>query len=453
MCIRDSFLYTTQDRHVAVKQFTNVYSFVPEKISKSAPIQINVPDGVDEQTARASISFSPEVEGSWRVEEVDNVVIFEPKKPLRSGVYYAVNMDTGSVQMSGDFYVDEDPQVEAIFPGEGSETHEDSEITIVFNRPMVPLTTLSEQESIELPIAISPETPGKFKWISTRNLQFIPETTLVPSSDYTVEVKSGLYSLDGLPIAPVKHTFVTRPLRYEYVSNEQIGYRSPIVIDFNQPVDLDRTKRQIEVTEQDGGGVSIEVEYGETTRYDRESRKYVTESDPSKLFVYQRKDSHGRSKLWDFDKTYEVSINGATPLSGTKDLTEGKNTTVSVPNIVENTTAQSERSSLVRPDLLDPQGTLTVTFYDDVDKDSSDINVKGLRDIAYGERCKTNESGETIRVGSGCEMEDDKKTLIFTFNADHFSTNESFSLELRKIETPDGFRINADPINLSLIHI
>ena len=39
-----------RDSHVAVKQFTNVYSFVPEKISKSAAIQINLPEGVSMRT-------------------------------------------------------------------------------------------------------------------------------------------------------------------------------------------------------------------------------------------------------------------------------------------------------------------------------------------------------------------------------------------------------------------
>jgi uncharacterized protein YfaS (alpha-2-macroglobulin family) len=444
------FFYNSQDKHVAIQQFTNVYSFVPEKISKSAPIQINLPDGVDEETARNGISFSPEVEGSWSIEEIEGVVVFEPKKPLKSGVYYAVNMDTGAVQMSGDFYVDEDPQVEAIFPSAGSESHEDSEITIVFNRPMVPLTTLTEKEKAELPITITPETPGKFKWISTRNLQFVPETTLIPSSDYTVEIKPGLYSLDGLAIAPVTHNFVTRPLRYEYVSSEQIGYRSPIIIDFNQPVDLNQSSRQISVSKQDGGTVSVEVEYGEVTYYDRESRKYVTESDASKLFIYQKRDTHGRSGLWDFDTSYRVTINGAVPLFGTKNLEEGKNSTVSVPSVVESVTAQSERSDLARSDLLDPEGTLTVTFYEDVDKDRSNINMKGLENVTYGERCQTDEAGNEVRVGSGCVIEDDKSTLIFSFEADRFATNESFNLELKQIETPDGFKINADPINIPL---
>ena len=439
-----------QERHVAVKQFTNVYSFVPEKISKSAAIPISLPTGVEEDVARTNISFSPEVEGDWQSEEIDGVVVFTPKAPLRSGVYYAVNMDTGSVQMSGDFYVDEDPQIQAIFPAVNSETPEDTEITIVFNRPMVPLTTLTEQEQVSIPVTITPATPGKFKWISTRNLQFIPETTLIPSSDYTVEIGEGFFSLDGLAIAPVTHTFITRPLRYEHISNSQIGYRSPIIIDFNQPVDLNQTERQITVSKQEGGTVGIDVEYGETTYYDRESRKYVTEEDPSKLFIYQKRDTHGRTGLWDFDTSYRVAINGAVPLYGTKDLTEGRNSVVTVPDIVESVRTQSERSNSTRQDFFDPEGTLTVTFYEDIDKDRSDINIKGVRNVAYGERCQTDESGNEVRVGSGCVMEDDKSTLIFSFHSDRFTTSESFNLELNKIETPDRFQINADPISIPL---
>jgi len=444
------FLYNDQNEHMAVKQFTNVYSFVPEKISTSASIQINLPEGVDESTAKNSISFSPELAGDWTMEEIEGVVVFKPKKSLKVGVYYAVNMDTGTVQMSGDFYVDEDPKIDAIFPGRGSESHEDSEITIVFNRPMVPLTTLTEQDKGELPIKITPATPGKFKWISTRNLQFVPETTLVPSSDYVVEIGEGFNSIDGLAVAPVTHTFVTRPLRYEYVSNDQIGYRSPIVISFNQPIDLEETKKLIKVERENAGNINVEIEYGETSYYERDTRKYVTEPDPSILFIYQKKDSHGRNRLWDFDTKYKVSITGAVPFAGNKDLNEGRNTNVTIPNIVQYVSAQSERSNLVRPDFLDPQGTLTVTFYEDVDKDRSDINVKGLKQIVYGERCKTDELGNDILLGSGCEMEADKKNLIFSFNAEAFAKAESFELELKKIKTPDGFQINADPINIPL---
>lgn len=446
-----SFLFIDwSPEHTPVKQFARVFAFVPEKISKSAAIQINLPAGVSEQVAQAGISFSPEIEGEWQLEELEGVVIFEPKVALRAGVYYAINMDTGSTQMSGDFYVDEDPEIQAIFPVEGSETHEDNEITIVFNRPMVPLTTLTEQEKMDLPITITPETPGRFKWISTRNLQFIPETTLIPSSEYTVEIGEGMYSVDGLPVSSVTHTFITRPLRYEHVSDRRVGYRSPMIISFNQPVDLSRTEKQITVTTEDGDRVNIEVEYGESTRYDYETRKYVTESDQSKLFIYQRKDKHGRSRLWDFETTYDIKIDGASPLMGTKDLTEGKTSRVEVPNIVRDVTAQSERTDLVRPDLLDPQGTLTVSFYEDVDKDKSKIDVKGVTDIKYGERCKTDENGNTVYLGRSCEKEENKSVLVFSFRPEAFSPDESFTLNLKQIKTPDGFEINTEPIDVHL---
>jgi uncharacterized protein YfaS (alpha-2-macroglobulin family) len=444
------FLYVTRDTYVAVKQFTNVYTFVPEKISKSAPIQISLPEGVTEDEARAGISFSPEIAGTWVTEEIERTLIFEPKEPMKVGIYYAVNMDTTAAQMSGDFYVDEDPQVQAIFPAKGSETHEDSEITIVFNRPMVPLTTLTEQESVDIPVTITPETPGTFKWISTRNLQFIPETTLTPASQYTVQIGEGFVSVDGLPIEPLTHTFITRPLRYEYVSSDGVGYRSPIVIDFNQPVDLDATAGMVHVTRADNEPVSIEIEYGTVTHYDWRTQKHVTEADKSKLFVYQKKDRHGRKHLWDFDTRYGIRVEGGVPLEGDVDLAEERTTTVSVANILESVTAESERSQSVRPDLFDPQGTLVLNFYEDVNKDRSDIEVRGLRSISYGERCKTDERGEVVQLGSGCEKEEDTKKLILSFESSAFGRGELFTLMLDEVVATDGFTLNAEPVKVEL---
>jgi uncharacterized protein YfaS (alpha-2-macroglobulin family) len=438
-----------QNQPEEVKQFANVYTFVPEKVSKSAPIRINVPSGVSEEVAQASISFSPEIDGVWETEDLVDTVVFSPTEPLRIGTYYAVNMDTGGLQLSGDFFVDEDPQVEAVFPAERSETHEDTEITIVFNRPMVPLTTLDVQEEVPLPISISPETPGRWKWISTRNLQFIPESTLIPSSDYTIEIREGLYSVDGLPVAPMTHTFVTRPLRYEHLTSGELGYRSPILISFNQPVDLESTRSQISVTTMDGEKVEVIVEYGERTYYDRESRQYKTEKDPSKLFVFQRRDVHGRARLWDFDTQYRVTIAGASPLVGTVNLKESKFNTVSVPNIIRSTSVNSERSSLVRTDFFDPQGTITINFYEAVDKNRSRMNVKGLIGVEYAEGCQKDEEGHTVYRGSECVKEEDKETLVFTFDPTVFGADESFALELEKMVTPENLIINAEPVYIN----
>ena len=184
--------------HTAVKQYTKVYSFVPEKISTSAMIPLSLPEGVNSADAQKGITFSPDIKGSWESEGHVGFVVFHPEKPLVLNTYYAVNLNADGVKMSDDFYVDEDPKIKSIFPAANTEANEDSKITFVFNRPMVALTTLSEQESKNIPISISPKTEGRFKWISTRSLQFIPSSTLVPSSEYTVNLGSGLTSMDGL---------------------------------------------------------------------------------------------------------------------------------------------------------------------------------------------------------------------------------------------------------------
>jgi len=71
-----------REPHTAIKQFTNVYSFVPEKISRSALIPISLPEGVNKEAAQAGISFSPVVAGAWAEEDESGLVVFAPEQPL-----------------------------------------------------------------------------------------------------------------------------------------------------------------------------------------------------------------------------------------------------------------------------------------------------------------------------------------------------------------------------------
>ncbi len=444
------FFSTSREFTELPRQFTKVYSFVPEKLSESAPVPISLPETVVEDVAKGAITFFPEIRGSWVTEDIPNVILFQPNQALEKGKYYAVTLDAPGAQMSGDFFVDEDPSVTAIFPAMGSETHEDSEITIVFNRPMVPLTSLEITEGKPLPITLTPPTEGRFKWISTRNLQFIPETSLRPSSEYRIEVGEGLTSVDGLSVPSFTHSFRTRPLRYEFLSSEVIGYRSPIIIQFNQPVDLEKTRSKIRVRDGDGAPVSLDITYGVRRIYDWETGTYTEEENRAVLFVYQTRDSHRRERYWEFDSYYTLEIDGAETEMGTMPLTETRTTSVKTPNIVESITAASDRTDLVRPDFLDPEGTLTVTFYDEIDIDKLEVKVKGFRAMELGERCKTDARGEEMWGGDGCIKEKDPRTVIFSFDPGAFQKNEEFELTLTKVIAKEGFRISEEPYGIKL---
>ncbi len=440
------YFYSTHTESTPPKHFANIYTFVPEKISMSAMIPLSLPKGISEAEAIQKVVFSPALKGEWIEDAIPEQVTFKPDTELLLGTYYAVTLDTGTVRVSGDFLVDANPRVETVFPREGSETDEHAKITILFNRPMVPLTTLTEQESKELPITISPETKGRFKWVSTRNLQFIPDTQLTPSSHYTVAIGEGMTSIDGLSVAPETYSFTTRPLRYVSVSESGVGYRSPIVIAFNQPVDLEKTEGMIRVTNGNGDTVDVNVEYGETTTYDRVTGDASTHEDRSTVFVYQKKDAYGRKNVWDFETNYTFSITGAVPSEGDITLDEERTVSVQIPHIVADVAATSERSPLASPDLFDPQGTLVVRFHDDIDKDRSKIHAKGLRSMVYGEQCKRDARGEEIFLGDDCEKEEDPRTLVLTFDPTAFSPSEVFSLTFDALYTRDGFLANKDAI-------
>ena len=446
------------------------YTLVRDKISQSASIALALPKGTALSPAEAveKVKFEPAIEGAWTAGGNAQELFFEPKKKLASGNYYTVSLETAEGILSKDFLVDEDPAILSIFPRAKTETPENSEITIVFNRPMVPLTTLDTLDTKNIPVEITPPTKGKWKWLSTRNLQFIPVTHLVRSSTYTVKVLDGLMSVDGLPVKGATHTFTTRQLRFDgdfaektivspdpqtiteggvrIPANASVNYprilsSQPVLIRFNQPVDLERTKAGIKVKsgEANTPNVPVTVEYGTRTLYEDGQEKEYT--DKSVLAVFGTADRFGRKKLWDFQTSYILSIDKAFPLEGNLELTESRLATFFVPEVIENITATSPRSQNVSQDIFDPMGKLFVHFYEEVDKGSTSIDAPHLKSVEYGERCKRDEFGNDIYVKGECEKEADKNVLVLTFASDAFVNGEEIPLTFEKIFNAQGISL------------
>lgn len=424
---------------------------VAAKVSRSAGIVINVPKGVQLSAAQAAehLTFEPALTGRWGSAVSERQLVFQPSKPLEVGASYRVTLAADSVTLAEDFQADEDPKVVAIFPGPDAEAPETSEITIAFNRPMVPLATLGAPVAAGVPVSITPETQGRFVWAGTRILKFVPTTRLHRSSRYHVKVERGLVSVEGLSIEPFESSFTTRPLRYDSVHHEGVTlYSEPVAVKFNQPVDLERTKPLIEVREQGGKKtVPVVVTYGTRTALaGGKDAKPLPYRDKSVLYIYQEKDRHGRERFWDSKTTYQLHLKGAVPLEGETKLTEARGLTFQVPDIIASVSAQSARSPLAEPALFDPQGTLLVSFYEAVDKGRSEIKAPGLAKVEYGERCKVGEDGQEVRVGDGCEKEPNKKQLVLSFDPSRLTAGQAVDVVFEKVVTEAGLRLNAEPL-------
>lgn len=437
--------FSGEEMHLR-EAYSRVSLIVEEKISHSAAIAVRIPKSMTIGIAQASekITFEPAITGSWSQGQGDTL-IFRPAIPLRAGEYYSIILSSDGATVQQDFLADENPIIEAIFPHESQEAHENSEITILFNRPMVPLTTLDTLLEKDIPIDILPSTAGRWKWITTRNLQFVPEKRLKRSTRYTVAVRTGLISMDGLPVEGKTHTFNTRPLRYEHLSSGLTLTAEPVRITFNQPVDLEKTKAQISVFRSGNDRIPFVAEYGTRDLYDHESGKQRTYLDKSVILIFAKEDRHGREKLWDFKTSYRLAISGAHPLEGDIALGEAREISINVPDIIESLGAQSSRSDFVEPDLFDPQGTLIVRFFEEIDKDRTLISAANLKAVAYGEKCKE-ENGEFVRYRRDCTKTKDRKTLILSFVPEGLDHGQEIPIVFGRVTNTNGLILNPEPV-------
>lgn len=469
------------------------YRLVEEKISQSAEIAINLPKEIDQSIAQQNVVFEPEIQGEWLVSSNPKQIIFKPNEKLKLNRYYSVKLavkQSPETFFTADFLAVEDPEITAVFPQENSETSEYSEITIVFNRPMVPLTTLTELEERDVPVEISPQTEGRFKWITTRNLQFLPKERLQRSSNYTVKIKDGLSSMDNLPLKGKEIYFTTRNLRYlsKYGSTGYTRtFSQPVIVSFNQPVDLERTKSEMSLRDnKTGQTLPFVVEYqqkpGISNKKDTQGRvleqssfsqtwqgiwqgadlllgkasrsikpiallrqdKKEEDSNVNRaiLEVYNAKDRFNRQKLWDFNNSYTLTIKKAYPVEGDINLNQAKIINFNVPDIIKEISALSERTSYADYDFFDPQGKLIIDFYEDIDLARTNIlSQKTIKKIEYGEKCKDEES-YYYYGSSDCEKTENKKRVLITFDAQEVGFSDSFNLNFERVVNTSGLFLN-----------
>ena len=451
-----TFSHRGERREALVEQYT----LVPEKVSQSAPITVILPEGVPFANfdPAQSLAFTPEIKGKWEAATAgsEGTYRFVPDVKLTLGAYHLVTLQTPELKMEKMFSVDEDPSVLAIFPKQEAQVNEYSSITVMFSRPMVPLSTLSENAENIPAVEITPKTEGRWKWITTRTLQFIPAKRLLRSSTYTVTVKNELRSLEGLSVPQFTHTFTTHTLDYLSRSSDfgqpiTLRHDEPLRIYFNQPIDLERTRPLVALTAPVGVLTqSFVASYGTRVVVDEKTGKKKTLSDRSVLEVYPEKDMHGRVYLWNFGESYTVTLSGAVPLEGDVTLTLPLTKSFGVAPILEQVTAQSEQSDLVTPQLFDPTGTLTLHMGEAIDLSASDIEGKGIATTAYGKKCEEPEAGEEVYIDPRtCRKVDDHERIVLTFDAAKFAKGETSVVTMKKLVNEEGLTLNTAPIEES----
>jgi len=226
-----------------------------EELSPDGDIVLTFDRPMDRASVEAAFQVSPAVSGD--MEWVDErTVHFKPARDLQRDAEYQVTVGSQARATDGDqldgayrFRFRTVGYLEAtqVIPAPDTEGVEaDSTITVMFNRPVVPLTAVSDPAyaGFPQPLVLDPPVEGSGEWLNTSIYVFTPAEPLAGGTTYTARVAAGLTDTTGGILAEdFEWSFSTQPPQVVWVSPnedaELVSVEPTVQVTFNMPIDCD----------------------------------------------------------------------------------------------------------------------------------------------------------------------------------------------------------------------
>ncbi len=134
-------------------------------------------------------------------------------------------------------------EVGAVQPAEdATEIASDTTVTVLFNRPVVPLTAIEDQDNLPQPLTFVPPVRGEGEWLNTSIYMFTPNEGFEPATTYRARVAAGLTDTTGGVLADdfVWEFTTVMPAVVATIPERDTIYvdtEPSIHVAFNQPMD------------------------------------------------------------------------------------------------------------------------------------------------------------------------------------------------------------------------
>lgn len=242
-----------------------------EELAIDGAIRLVFDRPMDRTSVETAVGIAPEVAGRW--EWTSNTTVqFTPSQPWERDAVYTVSVaatardgngiqlaDTLSLRLHAVGFL----TVTQVIPVDGATgIAADSSITVLFNRPVVALSSVSAPDAPALPnpLAFKPAVAGTGEWLNTSIYVFTPSQPLLGGTEYTVTVRAGLSdTTGGLLASDMVWRFTT--VRPEVVwtsprdGDERVSLTEPVRVTFNMPISLDSARERLSVREVSAFGL------------------------------------------------------------------------------------------------------------------------------------------------------------------------------------------------------
>ncbi len=127
-------------------------------------------------------------------------------------------------------------------------------LSVTFSQPMVAVTSNEDLSASQVPVKLTPQPQGKWRWLGTKTLLFDPAVRFPMATNYSVEIPAGTKSATGGALGVARRwTFSTPPLeiKTKYPINGPHSRNPVVFIEFNQRVNPDALIRKISLRAYD----------------------------------------------------------------------------------------------------------------------------------------------------------------------------------------------------------
>ena len=329
---------------------------------------------MDPASVEAAFAVAPDTPGDLAWPD-DSTLVFTPSEPYARATEYTFTIGVGATSAQGAALEDVFAlslqtigylEVSEVLPApDTTAVDTDSVITVIFNRPVVPLVTVEDMSDLPQPLVFDPPVEGTGEWLNTSIYLFTPAGELKGGTDYTVTVRAGLEDVTG-GVLQDDYTWTFTTIQPDVVEispgYEQSGVPldTTIKVTFSQAMDPDAVAEGFTLSYL--GPFPSEAEWGEPVPVAGE----MAWSDDARLLTFTP------DAMLELGSAYEVALDAAKTLSATgaplRAPASSRFFTVPPPAILRTSPADGEVDA-------SPYGGFTIYFASPMDIDSLEDKV------------------------------------------------------------------------------
>lgn len=115
-----------------------------------------------------------------------------------------------------------------------------TQLSVTFSEPMIALTSVDELKQAAVPVKLTPQPAGAWRWVGTKTLLFVAKERFPLATRYTVEVAAGVKAASGAALANAETwQFVTPPpkLLASFPNHGAVNTEPLLFAAFDQTID------------------------------------------------------------------------------------------------------------------------------------------------------------------------------------------------------------------------